>query len=345
VKVEHHCGLSTLNSQPSTHTTSLKILIVTPAPPGSRTGNRVTALRWARLLRQLGHRVTIDTQFDGRDCDFLVALHARRSAKSIEHFRRVHPNRPAILALTGTDLYGDIHRNETARRSLQRASRLILLQPHGLTQLPKPLRRKTRVIFQSVDRPRHRPEPLKTVFEVCVIGHLRPVKDPFRAAMSARLLPAESRIRIIQIGSALSSAMEEQAHREAARNSRYRWLGELPHWKTRQRLARSRLLVLSSKLEGGANVISEALAACVPVVSSRISGSIGLLGDDYPGYFPVGDTRCLAELLERVENDPPFYRELSRRCKLLAPLVEPARERESWRQLLAEFKTDGEEAP
>ena len=57
-------------------------------------------------------------------------------------------------------------------------------------------------------------------------------------------------------------------------------------------------MVLSSLSEGGANVISEAVAAGVPVLASRIDGSVGLL-DDYPGYFPVRDTAALARLLER----------------------------------------------
>ncbi len=54
-------------------------------------------------------------------------------------------------------------------------------------------------------------------------------------------------------------------------------------------------------------MISEAVTIGVPIVSSAISGSIGLLGEDYGGYFPVGDTQALAFLLERAENDAAFY--------------------------------------
>jgi glycosyltransferase involved in cell wall biosynthesis len=95
--------------------------------------------------------------------------------------------------------------------------------------------------------------------------------------------------------------------------------------------------VLPSRLEGGANVLSEAIVASVPVLASRIPGSIGILGDEYPGYFPAGDTRALADLLRRIETDRTFLRELGRRCELRAPLFKPAAEKEAWANLLAEF--------
>ena len=170
-----------------------------------------------------------------------------------------------------------------------------------------------------------------------MIGHLREVKDPFRAAMASRFLPDSSRIRIVHIGAALTGSMQKRALALMLSNPRYEWLGELPRWKTRQRLARSRLLVLSSKLEGGANVVSEALAAGVPVVSSRISGSIGILGEKYPGYFEGGATKELAALLDRAETDRPFLSSLKRACQSRASLITPARETRTLRELLREF--------
>ena len=175
------------------------------------------------------------------------------------------------------------------------------------------------------------------MFETVVLGHLRPVKDPLRAAAAARLRPASSRLRVLHAGAALSPAMAAAARREQARNPRYQWLGPLPRWRALRLLARARLLVLSSKMEGGANVVSEALACSVPVLSSRIAGSIGILGSDYPGYFEVGDTRGLAHLLARAEDDPAFLNDLRRRGRSLAALVSPVREREDWRRLLREL--------
>jgi putative glycosyltransferase (TIGR04348 family) len=314
----------------------MRISLITPAPPHSVRGNRITALRWTRILRGLGHRVTVEGEYRNRACDLLVALHARRSFASAERYRREHPAGPLVVVLTGTDLYGDIHTDPLAQQSLEIASRLVLLQPLGIEELPVHLRGKTRVIYQSATRPRGAFAPRADAFEVCVLAHLRPVKDPFRAAQAARLLPPSSRIRIVHLGEALSAEMEQAARAEEASNPRYRWLGQQPRWKALRALARSRLLILSSTMEGGANVLSEAIAAEVPVLASRIPGSVGILGRDYPGYYPAGGTRELADLLRRAEEDAAFYRALREGCLRLRPLVDPARERAAWDALLRE---------
>lgn len=312
---------------------------MTPAPPGSRTGNRVTARRWARLLRELGHEVRVSQRYRDRPCDVLVAIHARKSHASVARFRAEHPERAVVVALAGTDLYGDLRSDATTRRSLELASLLVLLQPLGVTELPRSVRPKARVIYQSATRPPGRFRPRRDLFDVCMLAHLRAVKDPFRAALAARRLPADSRIRVVHVGGALTAAMATRARRENMENPRYRWLGELPHWQALRILARSRLLVLTSQAEGGANVVSEALACGVPVVSSHIPGSVGILGGQYPGYFPVGDTGALARLLLRAETDTHFYEALRAHCAQRARLVHPAREREGWRMLLEELSS------
>lgn len=131
--------------------------------------------------------------------------------------------------------------------------------------------------------------------------------------------------------------MERQARAEMKSNPRYRWLGELPRGQALRVLARSRLHVLSSQMEGGANALCEAIACSVPTLASSIPGSVGILGPEYPGYFPVGDTRALARLLRRAETDAKFLGRLRAWSERLQPLVDPDREREAWRRLLEEF--------
>jgi len=147
------------------------------------------------------------------------------------------------------------------------------------------------------------------------------------------------RIHVLHLGSALEPEFESRARDEQQSNPRYSWLGGLPREQALRVLARCRLMVLSSTMEGGANVISEALVHGVPVLASRIPGSIGLLGHDYPGYFTTGDTDSLAELLRRAETDSGFYAELADRARKLAPRFTPDREREGWRRMLEELTT------
>jgi putative glycosyltransferase (TIGR04348 family) len=316
----------------------VRICLVTPAPRGARKGNRVTGNRWARLLRELGHDVSVATEFTNQRCDLLIALHALHSAPSVERWRERRPDAPLILSLTGTDLYRDIKHSAEAQHALELASRLVVLQPLGVEELPVSMRRKAHVIFQSATPPPGRWTPKRNAFEVTVIANLREVKDPLRAARASRLLPASSSLRVIHIGSPLDEALERVALRENASNSRYEYRGELPRWKAMRILARSRLLALTSRLEGGANVVSEAIACSVPVVSSHIAGSVGLLGAEYPGYYEIGDTQGLAQLLGRVEAEPALYKDLEARCSSLRPLVDPAQELRRWASLIDDLR-------
>ena len=317
----------------------MKILLITPAPPRSRYGNRVTAGRWATILHDLGHRVTVSQTYEGQPCDVMIALHARRSFEAMRLYRERQPGAPLVLALTGTDIYRDLRDSREARQSLRMADRLVTLQPLALEKIPPALREKARVIFQSAEplpRGAQGARGKGKGFPVCVVGHLREEKDPFRAAEAVRELPAASQIRVTHLGKAMNAEMVELAAVEMAANPRYRWVGETLRWKVRRVLARSRLMVLSSRMEGGANVISEAAAAGLPVLASRIPGSVGLLGGDYPGYFPVGNTGALRKLLLRAEEDAAFFRALCESINRRKPLFQMSAERKAWKTLLGE---------
>ena len=313
----------------------MKISLITPVPKQSRAGNRTTARRWQRVLRDLGHQVRVAQEYAGDPADLMIALHAWRSAASIERFRARCPARPLVVALTGTDIYRFLESDpRTTLRSLALADTLVGLHDLVSAAIPRQYHGKLSIIHQSALPLRRRP-PLRRAFEVLVIGHLREEKDPLCAAEAARLVPAYSRVRVIHLGRARDESWAERARGEMARNPRYRWRGEVPGSAVRRALARAPLMVLSSIMEGGANVVSEAVAAGVPVVASAIPGSIGLLGADYPGYYPVGDRAALARQILRAEQEPAFLEALRRHCAARAPLFAPEREREVWRDLLA----------
>jgi len=314
------------------------VSLITPAKKLSRAGNRTTAVRWARIFQALGHRVRIAVAYDGRPADLMVALHAWRSFESIRAFREAYPERPLIVALTGTDIYRFLDSDpEETMASMELADVLVGLHELVSQAIPRPFSAKLEVIYQSalpLPRPR---SPARRHFEICVIGHLRDEKDPLRAALAARDLPASSRIRVIHLGQAHNEDWAERAQAEMRENPRYRWRGEVPGWAVRQEFIKTRLMVLSSVMEGGANVVSEAVVAGVPVIASDIPGSVGLLGEDYPGYYPVGDTAALTAMLSRAETDPGFLGRLTQACAERATLFTPEGERERWSRLLARF--------
>lgn len=319
----------------------MRIEIVTPAAPRSRHGNRVTALRWEAILTGLGNDVAVTTEWSGEPVDVLVALHARRSAPAVAAFAAAHPGRPVVVALTGTDLYADLPGSIEAATTIEAATALVVLQERAFDVLPAHLHHRVHVIHQSVVVPEQDgaapPTEQKGAFEVVVVAHLRAVKDPFLTAEACRLLPTDSPVRVTHLGAEIDQGAAARAAAEMAASPRYRWLGDVPRRTALGYVAASDLLVLTSRLEGGANAVSEALAVGTPVISTRIDGSIGLLGDDYPGYVEVGDAAGLAHLLDRAATDPCFLADLTTHVEARRGLVDPARERDAWERLLADL--------
>ncbi len=324
------------------------IVIVSPALADANNGNWQTARRWRQLLSR-HHAVRIVKDWPdadaGRDVAML-ALHARRSADSIRAWAREHGSdglrgSPGLgVVLTGTDLYQDILSDRKARQSLDFAQRLVVLQAQGVQALPAPHRAKARVIFQSTPAR----APLARTdrwLRAVMVGHLRTVKSPQTLMEAARLLADRADIRIDHIGDALAPEWEEAALETMLAIPTYRWLGPLPHGRARQAIARAHVLVHTSAMEGGAHVVMEAVRSGTPVLASRVGGNVGMLGEDYEGYFPHGDAGRLAALLERCRDEQTLTDGLLARlrgqCDLRAPLFDARHERAALLQLLQEI--------
>jgi putative glycosyltransferase (TIGR04348 family) len=316
----------------------MHIGIITPAAPKSLNGNRATAQRWANFLIQLGHKVSITMQWDGTEYDVMVALHAWRSADSIAQFKQACPHRPLVLAMTGTDLYRFIKSHpEPTLASIGSADKLVTLHRLAYRVLPESSRHKIHVIHQSAEPIKQTINRSVKTFDICVVGHLREEKDSMRVAYAVRDLPKQSRIRILHYGKAHNEEWAAYANDEMKVNARYHWLGEVPHWKVREAYGRCHLMVLPSVMEGGANVISEATVAGLPVIASDIDGSTGLLGDDYAGYFSVKNEKSLADILIKAETNSDFIETLTQQCKQRAKLFTLKAERQAWADLLNEL--------
>jgi len=320
----------------------MQIIQITPAGKQSRSGNRVTADRWAKLLRELGHQVVTMVEYDGRPADAMIALHAWRSAGAISQFKQLYPDNPLVLALTGTDINEFIHSHpKPTLRSIELADALVCLHDLVADLLPPKQRKKLSVIYQSPPPLAALRKPAKQNFDICVIGHLRREKDPFRAAEAVRDVPASSKLRVIHLGRAHDNSWAKMALAEMKINPRYIWKGEVPNWRVRREFAKTRLMVISSRNEGGANVVSEALVAGVPIIASDISGNVGLLGRDNEGLYPVEDTVALRELLLRCENEPKFLKRLAALGKKIAPKFTEAEERRRWANVIKSINSQG----
>lgn len=310
------------------------IVIVTPALADANNGNWQTARRWARMLRS-SYDVHLTGAWDSGDEALMIALHARRSAASVAAWRARNPRAPLVVVLTGTDLYRDIASDASAQASLEAADRLIVLNALGAQSLPHALRSKTRVILQSCSGR----QPLDKSASRCralMVGHLREEKSPRTYFEAARLLASRTDILLDHVGAALDPALGAEATELMGSCPRYRWLDGQPHMKTRRRIQSAHVLVHPSRMEGGAHVVIEAVRSGTPVLASHIEGNVGLLGEDYAGYFPVGDAAALAALLQRARDEPSVLARLQEQCGARAALFDPKREAASLSRLLRE---------
>lgn len=310
----------------------------------SNNGNWQTARRWQQfLLDQYDVRIVKDWVADEHTAgdQVMIALHARRSATAIANWAASatqHPQRAKslIVALTGTDLYRDIETDQQAQQSLALASQLIVLQDKAPEKVPDEFRHKVRVVFQSTTSRKALPKAQRRL-RVVAVGHLRDEKMPqtlMEAAVHLRQFPF---IFIDHIGGALDPELAEMAQATQAACPNYRWLGALPHEATRRRIQRAHALVHTSKMEGGAHVIMEAVCSGTPVLASFMDGNVGMLGNFYPGYFEVGNSLALANLLTQLDSDlragkpanpnkPNLTQRLQQACQQRAKLFTPERE-------------------
>jgi putative glycosyltransferase (TIGR04348 family) len=312
------------------------IVIISPALQDANNGNWQTARRWAQMLSKV-HRTRIIKAWEpdsGKSDDVMIALHARRSASSIAAWQQQRGSRSLIVALTGTDLYRDIHTDTQAQHSLDAAGQLIVLQELGIQSLPKQHHSKTQIVFQSTTSRKTLPKTNKHLKAV-MVGHLRDEKMPQTLFEAARLLAGDKAIHITHIGAGLDEKLAENAIKTEALYPIYTWARGLKHAQTRDRIQRAHVLVHTSKMEGGAHVIMEAVCSGTPVIASRMDGNVGMLGSSYDGYFPVGDAQALAVLLRRCKNEPTFLDHLAKQCALRAPLFAPLAEQTSLLKIVA----------
>jgi putative glycosyltransferase (TIGR04348 family) len=317
------------------------VLIATPYAARANNGNWRTAARWSRMLRDR-YRLIVQAHCETTqltDGDILIALHARRSHAVVRAWHERFADRPIVVVLTGTDLYRDLPADPDARDSLELADRLVVLQEDGIQALPREHRGKARVVYQSASSlsPAGKPH---SRFNCIFVGHLREEKDPLTALRAFEQLPGGVPVYLTMVGEALDRDLGAAAKALQACNPRFQWLGARPHGWTRQAIKHAHLLIVPSRMEGGANVIVEAVTSGTPVLASRVPGNVGMLGPDYAGYFALCDASSLGNLILRCRGEPQLYRLLERQCRARRALFAPSRERSALMQLMRELVPD-----
>ncbi|MDA7500854.1 glycosyltransferase [Akkermansiaceae bacterium] len=314
----------------------MKVCVASPYPLSELKGNSVTTDRIVAMLNEGGVEARGSHGNDGEPADILITLHAIKGAPAVFDFKKKTPNGRVIVLLTGTDIYQGLAEGaEIGGDALQVADRIVVPQEAAIRKLPEKVRGKTVVIRPSLDPIAVKATPSQSPFVISVVGHLRPVKRPFLTIETLAQHPEWSDVEVWQIGQALDAEMRKTAEFWMEEDKRYRWCGGLPREESLALCAKSSLTINSSILEGGANAVLEAMTMGVPVLASRIEGNVGLLGDDYPGYFEEGE---IAKALEAIMHQRVDLDEWSRLLADRLPLFSRVRESESWLELLIELK-------
>ena len=322
----------------------LEIAMVLPedAPVGS--GNRVSAGRWSAMLRAGGHRVR-ELEAPGQHADYAgldlwIGLHAERSSSSLDLALTRAPGLRAITVLTGTDLNREGGPSESTQDQLDRSNRLVILNKSARRLVPEPLQDRVRYLPQvptGIDPIPVRQAPTATL---AMLGHLRPVKDPEVVLRALENLPRGLGLRVLHAGKPLCAELE-QACLNASRNPSlpYQYLGPVDRTAALGILAESQGLLLPSRSEGGASVLSEALLTGRAVISSDAPGITSFLPDDYSGTFAIGDDRQLGERLERFATDAEWRHQLTELCASAGEQLRGFDEARGWLELVCELKS------
>lgn len=320
------------------------VLIHSPFPRQDSQGNSATADRLKNLLQGEGLSVQMEEEwFSGCEARCLVALNARRSVGAVEEFRDAYPDGRVVIVLTGTDINHPDARDENSEtyRSMRDADALVVLHEASLGSVPSAFHPKCQIIYPSVFLPSGviREPRDDGVFEVVMAGNVRAEKNLPVVVDACRLLPEDLNVVVRVYGDA-EGELAQMLMAATASPLPFQWKGKLSHRDMMDRLAQADLLLNSSTQEGGANAVCEAVSMGLPVLASRISGNMGMLGDDYLGYFGSDDARELADQLLRCATVFPFYKRLGEAVEQRAPLFLTEVESQRWSALIRELDAE-----
>ena len=317
----------------------MRILVTTPYERDSLQGNTVTAKRLVSIFSEAGLSAEIVAKGEKvSHADVLIALHARKSAHYIEDFVSLNPDGRVIVYLTGTDLYYDIPAGcELCERSMKEADTLVVSQESSLASVPEIYKHKAVVAQKSIQLPEGFGEncsiqDLQDSDIFLCVGHLRSVKQPFMSVEALQLIDAPISLRLL--GGEVSPGLGDVAREWQDAEDRFQWLGRVSYEKTLQWIQKSKVTINTSLIEGGANSVGESIVLGVPVLASKIEGNVGMLGEEYAGYFSVEDKQRLADLMQRVRTDESFLQTLRDQVSARSKKFSRDNEMKDWMSIL-----------
>ena len=320
--------LAAVVSLPFTH--MLDVLIHSPYPRQKSQGNAVTALRMKNLLAEGGLSVAIHERGDSPiEAKCLIALNARKSAAEIFAFQERQSASVVVALLTGTDVNHPEMEDPCSDtiKALHQSDVIVSLHGGFSHRIPDELLGKTTVIYPSVripDTVRHFPTSER---EVVIAGNFRDEKNPNLLIQAVGELVGES-ITFHAYGD--GGSYQELLEKTADDYDDFKLHGVQDHEVLLTKMQSASVLLNTSIEEGGANAICEAVAIGLPVVASKIDGNIGMLGQDYAGFFTSGDVGELAKLLRRIFAEKELYELLKQQVSKRAELFSYEREAAEW---------------
>ncbi len=309
----------------------MKVIVTTPYGRDSLQGNTVTALRVISILEEAGvDAMMLCRGEEMQRADVIIALHARKSSHYLADFMELNPEGKVIVYLTGTDLYDDVPSGcLICMKSMELADGLVVSQGASLGSVPEGFLAKSAVVRKSI----HLPEGLIGGCDTepdlfLFVGHMRAVKQPFMGVEALQLL--DDSVRFMLLGKEVDPGLGKLAEGWQVRDPRFKWLGGLGYVETLGWMKRSVVTVNTSLMEGGSNSVGESIVLGVPVLATRIEGNVGMLGEDYAGYFDVDDEQGLSDLMYKVLNDPSYLEMLREQVRVRGEKFSRENEARDW---------------
>jgi len=289
-----------------------------------------------------------------RCSDVVVALHAGHCHRALEVWRSLGKPIPLIFIVSGTDLFQPILEENVVSDEFRSAcsdAESIVTLARGLHRYYPEEERdlwrdRTQTILQGANPIAWQLSEASTQLAV-VIGNLRSIKDPWLPVEALSVLKQRGTasglapLEVQHYGSLLDEADQQRVESAQARlpgpDLRWCWKSEVSRGQIENLMSLAPLLIHPSVHEGGANVVGEFLVSGLPILASRAPGNLGLLGEDWPGLFDVGDAHGLADLLHRWRTSGDFRNSLFSASKRLSSKHDLSCERESWYRLLKQF--------